>query len=187
MALRGIRQDGDSGRFGNGLLQDLEVLADEFGGQPGQTCDIAAGVSEARHEPGSYGIGGIRHHDRNRSRHAPGGQGGFSNRHDKHVRFEPDEFGCELGHPIDVSLERSISVAILNSDVLSFNVAKLAEALLEGLHKAPGRWRRAEKTDCTDTRRRLRLTHEMRQRETQSKNEPDPPHGHLGEGWLAGV
>ena len=86
------------------------ILADELGGQPGQACDIAAGVGEARHEPGGHGIGGIGHHDRNRSRHALGGQGRFSNRHDEHIRFEPDELCRKLRIP-EVEAKGIITIA----------------------------------------------------------------------------
>ena len=52
-------EEGDAGRLGNGLLEQLQPLGLDLGtsvdGEPG---DVAAGPCEARHDPGLDRIGG---------------------------------------------------------------------------------------------------------------------------------
>ena len=59
----------------------------------------------------------------------------------------------------------------------------------EGVVDLGIRVRTREEPDSADLFRLLRPSRERRKRETDSENnrEPDQPHGHLGEGWLAGV
>ncbi|TMA09704.1 MAG: hypothetical protein E6J89_12355 [Deltaproteobacteria bacterium] len=48
---------------------------------------------------------------------------------DNHVYFEPNHFGCEVRNPIELSL----GIAELNADILSLNIAKFPQTLLESL------------------------------------------------------
>src|SRR3989442_918078 len=77
-------------------------------------------------------------------------------------------------------------VPLLECNALSFHVAEIAKAYPEGL---PRRRVGGEQPYPWDRRRRLRDGGEWRKNETdrENENEPDPPHGHLGGGWLAGV
>lgn len=76
------------------LLQEPEVLLDEFLSEYGHTGDVGAGTSEALHQPGSHGVASRGHDDRYGSgRVLRGTDGGGALRHDDvHVSLK------QLGH-----------------------------------------------------------------------------------------
>src|SRR5215467_14586561 len=126
----------DSSGFGKGFLKELEGFADDVPGLPRQARDIAAWPGKAGDEPGGYRIRDAHHDDRDRTRRVLCSQSCFGDGHHQHIRLELDELGSELWKQLGVSLERHVGVAIFNPDVLSLNVAKIAEALLECLDQA---------------------------------------------------
>ena len=83
-----------------------------------------------------------------------------------------------------------MSVAVLDHDVPTIDIAEVAQSLSEALlprGEIGGRVV-SEIADPIDFARWLCLGRERREREaeTDKDREPDPPHGHLGGGWLAG-
>src|SRR5206468_3809562 len=82
-------------------------------------------------------------------------------------------------------------IAMLQVHVLAFVPAQLAQALTDGGHAAAAELRREETEQAKpgDFSWRLSLGGERRKNKTDGENdrESDPPHGHLGGGWLAGV
>src|SRR5262249_28304787 len=77
----------------------------------------------------------------------------------------------------------------LNNEILALGVAQLAQSLFKGL-KYPCRARiTGRQYSDPGNFSRLSFNSERRENETDSENdrEPDPPHTHLGGGWLAGV
>jgi hypothetical protein len=100
-------------------------------------------------------------------------------RHDE-VDLETRQFGCQAPEPLDLALRPSV----LDDNILTLHIAEFAQSCPEGVapHAYLGRFKRtghqvAEPCDF----RRLRLSREGHENETESENdrEPDQPHGHL--------
>jgi len=100
----------------------------------------------------------------------------------------------EAGESIVVSVRPSR----LYLEVLIFDIASLTQRDSKGLEQngqvtwiATGVRRRAgtQKPDPSNFPGLLRLGGDLRKREAESENDPEPdqPHGHLDGGWLAGV
>src|SRR5215831_6091803 len=105
--------------------------------------------------------------------------------HHDDIHVQADHLRREAGKPIGPSL----SVPELNDEILALGVAQLAQSLFKGL-KYPCRARITGRQYADPGNfRRLSFNSERRENETDSENDrkPDPPHTHLGGGWLAGV
>ena len=72
-----------------------------------------------------------------------------------------------------------------DNDVLSFDVPLLPKPLAKVILRGLRHWHEHQYANSRYVRCwRLRLNHERRKREAERENEPDQPHGHLGEdGW----
>jgi hypothetical protein len=74
---------------------------------------------------------------------------------DNHVHLEPDQLGRQVAQPLLTPL----CIAVLHNEVLAFNIAKLAQSLLESLPQVRGKEGRAriEVPNPIHFSRRLRL------------------------------
>jgi hypothetical protein len=104
----------------------LVILGCKPGGVPSRS-------GEARDKGERYRIGDDRHHDRDRDRRLLGSQGGLAGRDDD-VHLEADQLGREVWEPIASSLGKPV----LDTDVTTFDITELAEALLKGFDKGSG-------------------------------------------------
>src|SRR6266849_3930009 len=114
------------------LSMRLVILGCEPGGIPARS-------GEARDETEPYGVGDDRHDDRDCGRRLLGGHGCLAARDDD-VHLQADQVGGEAWDPFVSSLRPPV----LDADVLPFDVAKLAEPLLERFDKWVGRRTAAE-------------------------------------------
>src|SRR4029450_12023613 len=86
------------------------------------------------HDKGErYRVGDDRHHDGDRGRRLLGSQGGLAGRDDD-VHLEADQLGGEVWEPFDSSLRPPV----LDGYVSPFDIAELAESLLERFDKGIG-------------------------------------------------
>ncbi len=97
------------------------------------------------------------------------------------------EFGRERREAIRFSLR----VSPLNADVLPLHVPKLSQSLPECLEadQVSGMGNSSQESYPRDFLWLLRDGGARHGEEIDNENdrEPDPPHGHLGGGWLPGV
>ena len=122
----------------------LVILGCKPGGVPSRS-------GEARDKGERYRVGDDRHHDRDRDRRLLGSQGGLAGRDDD-VHLEADQLGREVWEPIASSLGKPV----LDTDVTTFDITELAEALLKGFDKRIGRRAAEEHTDAGKPTRLLR-------------------------------
>src|SRR4029450_199240 len=87
---------------------------------------------------------------------------------------EPDQLGSEIRKSISLSL----CIAVVDDDILTFHVAKLAQTALESFDTCRvGRGRAShQQTYPRNFLWLLRLNGERRETEAESENEPDQPH-----------
>jgi hypothetical protein len=143
------------GESGDGFLQQRQPLPAELRRDSAEPGDVSAGACKARHEPRPDWIVAGRHHDRD------GLSLSFDRRNHRigapydHVRFE----GHQLPREPRKSLDPGLAVANLENESLPFDVAKLAQPLLERLDKSGGqRWSARRKVpDLRDLGRLLRV------------------------------
>ena len=114
----------------NDLLEEFEVLANEFrtiGGVPG---DVAARVRRAANQPKRDGIADADHDYGDRSRRVMGSLGRRRDwRHDQ-VNLEAHQVSGELRQAIEFALRPPV----LDDDILAFDVAELAKTLAKLVH-----------------------------------------------------
>src|SRR6266545_2751073 len=181
-----ILEDGDPGDPGHSLFEQLQLFSNDLGGNARQPGDIAAGPREAGDEPTRNRIGNEREDDGDRPGRGFGGLRGWRSHRKDDVYLQADQLGRELRESLVLSLRPSV----LNSDVPIFYVAKLSQPLAEGVLESRSSRGRAsgEITYPGHFRGLLCLASKRRSEEDESDNdrEPDPPHGYLGGGWLAG-
>jgi hypothetical protein len=108
--------------------------------------------------------------------------------HEDRIYPESHKFSNEFWQP----LELSAVVTHLEDEILPFNVPTFAKAEPEGCRQlGTGRGRGGEPADSIDLPHLLLLRFRGDRRknhaETENDREPDQPHGHLGEGWVAEV
>jgi hypothetical protein len=130
----------------------------------------------------------IDHDDRDGRGRTPRGDNGRVARSHGYFDFEVVEVSGEFLHSGDTSVTH---LQEFNNEVLALNPAEPTQGLLERRYVwvvgIEGGTSCVEHADSSYLRRWLRPGGE-RCKKTQSENnrEPDPPHGHLDEGWLAG-
>jgi hypothetical protein len=168
-------QDRHAGEFGHQFFEQRQPLPRNLRAdilrQPG---NVAAGARDVRDEPGPDGIANVNHDDRDR-------RGGLlcrddmrvATRHDD-VDLEPDQVLGELREP----LQLPVGEAVLDYHVPSRDVAKIPQAVFEGLHEVRRLLaRRAQQIpDPGNLPRRLGLGGERRDCEADSKNDREPHH-----------
>jgi hypothetical protein len=103
-----------------------------------------------------------------------------------HVKLQPNQLACEIGEPFSPAVGR----AVLDHQVLPLDVPEFSEPLSECCEVGGVRRYRhdLQHTDAVDLPRRLRLSDERceRQSDSEKDREPDQPNGHLSGGRLPG-
>ena len=170
--IRWVPEDGDAGELGNRFLEQLQLLANQLRRDPPGSCDISTRPREARDEPVLDRIGDRRDDDRNGLRRISGGfdRAGYG---DDDVDFQLDQLGGEIGQHLAIPRRR----AVLDNDVLSHDVAKLAKTVHEGFALRGWRvdeGRQDEIADSRDAPWTLRRGRE-RQRENPDDEREDLP------------
>jgi hypothetical protein len=102
---------------------------------------------------------------------------------DDEIHVEADQVRGQAGE----ALGPSLAVSVFQRDVLALDPAEIAQTPPKRIIHVR-RWTIAEHADSPDFRSLLRVSSERCNNETEGENdrEPDQPHGHSVEGWLAG-
>ena len=121
----GLVKDGDTGKFRHRVFEQLQTLAAEIPGQVGKAGNVAAGTGKAFNKPCLDRIKPLTHHnDGNRlSRILGRADHRGPSCHDDDIDLESNQLGQKIRKPIALTFR----IAVLGSDVLSFDVAKLAQ------------------------------------------------------------
>jgi hypothetical protein len=114
----------------NSLLEELHTFSFQLRSQDGKSRDISSRAREAHHEPTPNGIGRGRHDDGDRPGRLHGCESAGRPRGHDDDRIETDQVGRELGEP----LVSPFCPSVLNGNVLTLDVAQVAELLSEGLY-----------------------------------------------------
>jgi hypothetical protein len=126
-----IPEDAHPGDGGEHVLKELQLFPDEFGGQGGQSGDVATGPGEAGDEAAPHRIGHGHHHNGDSRGRLLGGQRRWRRPHYQDVYLEPDQLGHEVGEPLVLPFRP----AVLQDEVLAFDVAECAHPFSESLHR----------------------------------------------------
>jgi len=114
-----------------GLLEQLQPLGHQLAVDRGQAGEVAARPGKAGNRSNLDGLTHGRKDDGDlRSRLLDGHDCGGVRR-DNHIQLEPDQFGRELGEPIELAQRPSV----LDGDVLAINPAMLPQPFTERLGK----------------------------------------------------
>ena len=105
------------------LLQQLDAFPGQFRCEGAEPGDVAAGVREARHDADVERLGDCRHDDRDHFRHCFGRFGGRRSSRDDQVHRQVNQLGREIEEP----LRLPIRGAVLDAQILPFDVPTLAK------------------------------------------------------------
>ena len=98
-----VPKDSEARNPRNDLLEHFDVLACEIVYLGGDAGDVAAGVREARDEPGALRIGHHRHHDGHTARRLFGCAACGARRNDEDVSAPLQKFSCKSGQPLHLA------------------------------------------------------------------------------------
>ena len=126
-----MREDGHAGDGGEHCFEALHLFPDEFGGQGGQSGDVATGPGEAGDEAAPHRIAHTCHHKGDRRGRVLGGKGCWGPLRYDDIRLELDQLGREVGEV----LEPPLCIAVLQDEVLAFDIAERAHPLQESRHQ----------------------------------------------------
>src|SRR5437773_6933097 len=150
-----IPEHRQAGQLGDDLLEQLQSLRPELLVDSRQPRNVSTRSTEARHQPGLDRVHPeLGRDNRYRIGRALGGKGGGLARRDNDVNFQAYQLAGQFGEPFNIAAR----VSVLDREVAPFDIAKVAQALLEFPRVPIGdRWRTAltEPTDSVDLRRRL--------------------------------
>ncbi len=171
-----IQENADPNDRGGRLFQELDPLSGEIRGEEGDPCHVSAGPREAGDEPSLDRIGAVHHHDGDRLRRPLGERRDVAAESKDDVGLLVHQFDGEIAKPPRISP----SLAKLDDEIPAFDVAQLLQPLAEGgkVRVAAAQEQNTQPGDLTSW---LRLGGRRRNKEadSESKNEPDPPHAHL--------
>src|SRR5215510_5822345 len=176
-----LHEKGDSTHIRNGLLEQLQPLADEFLRDNGEARDIAARPPKAGDESARNRITDRSEDDgKGRGRLLGGEGGGCVCDHDD-INLESNEVGHESGEPLEVPPVTSV----FDHDVAALDITEITQSLAEGLALEDASGPAPQVAYASDLGRLLALRGERRKNtESEHDREPDPPHEHLGwDGW----
>src|SRR5262249_6062137 len=112
----------------NGLLEQLEALADQLRGKRGQPREVAGGPCEALDEPARHRIAGSGEDDRDGpGRLHDGARLGWGRDYDN-VDLERDQLSRRRGESIEVGRP------VFDEDVPALDVTEITHSLAEGLN-----------------------------------------------------
>jgi hypothetical protein len=167
-----VRKERDAADLGNGLFEQLEPFASYFRADAvGQPRDVPARVRQACDESGPNRIANCHYDDGDRPGGVLGCRHSFHRHRQDDVHLEPDQFGREVGQPVEPSLR----ISIFDDNILTLNPPKLAQPLPERLPDIWGGGGRAarEITDSGDLARQLRLGGERRDEHTSHRGQQE--------------
>jgi hypothetical protein len=161
--LRGLRQEG---------FEEVEPIARDLRGKPGDPGDIAAGPRQTADEAGADGIGTDRHDDRDGARRGLGrADPGIPREDHEDIHRELDQLNGEGRQAVETPLRPPI----LQEAVVALAPAQLVQPVAEGVDGLRVRRRSsaAEDPDPRARSRRLRLESQGRQEESEGEEKPE--------------
>lgn len=121
----GIPQDPDARHRRRDLLEELEPLRGQVGGDQRDTGDVSARAGETRDHLRLYWIVAHRHHDGNRARRRARERCDIATESEDQVWPALHELGSQPGKPLGFGLR----VAVLVSEVASLDVPEITHAV----------------------------------------------------------
>src|SRR5262245_58223555 len=147
-----IPKKGHAREGGNNLLEELQPFSSDLRAKDGVPSDIASGPGEARYQPGPHWIANSHHDDGDRRCRLLGREGRRRTERRDEVDGAMDQLDRDPRQPIG----QPTGVAIVECDVLAFQIAKIAQAVPEGVPNG----RVVDDADTRDLRRLLRAGRE---------------------------
>src|SRR5262245_14920694 len=164
-----IPKKGHTREGGNNLLEELQPFSSDLRPKVGVPGDIASGPGEARYQPGPHWIANSHHDDGGRRCRLLGREGRWRTERRDEVDGAMDQLDRDPRQPIG----QPTGVAIVECDVLAFQIAKIAQAVPEGVPNG----RVVDDADTRDLRRLLRTRCERpRGSGAKKRNEVASPH-----------
>jgi hypothetical protein len=174
--IRRIPEDRHPGDLREGLLEQLQVLADNLrAGDEGQSCDIRPRPREAGDEATLDGIEDCHRDDGDRPGRILGRQGRCRGYRNDDVNLQAHQFVHEVGKPLVLPFR----ISVLDRDVLAFDVTEFAQALAERVRHISIRGPRgaSQEPDPVHLPRRLRLGGQRYSEEAEdARDEGSPVH-----------
>ena len=130
----GIPQHSNPGGPRDCLFEELELLEAHVHTQGGHARYVPARTRQAGHEAQIDGIGGVHHDDRDRRRRPPGAEDSGGVHRNDHVDLETGK----LERKLIESLGFSFGLSNVKRNVLTFDIAELAQDLSERFGEADG-------------------------------------------------
>src|SRR5829696_6798087 len=163
-----------AGSPGNNTFKEFQALSAQLGADAGQSRDVPARSRQVLNEFGANCVRNARENDGDRARRLLRGQRRWRCWSDDNILLQPDQVCRETGQLPDPPACK----AILDRDVLLFDVTELTQPLSESIDLRRAAWRAVkQETDTRDFRRLLRA---CPPRAGQSADKPcddhPPPH-----------
>src|SRR5262249_26323518 len=133
VVIRGVEEDGDARQSGNHLLQQLQPLRLKLGRAQGAPRDVRAWTCQIRHYATVDGVADGPHDNGYRRGGLLRGEHGFGPQSKNDVHIEADEVVRQVGKSLVVSL----SVAVLEANVLTLDISEIIESLSKRFDRRP--------------------------------------------------
>ena len=133
----GLSSTAKRGSPGNNTFKEFQALSAQFGADAGQSRDVPARSRQVLNKSGTNCVRNARENDGDRARRLLRGQGRWRCWSDNNIRLQPDQVRRETGQLPDPPACK----AILDRDVLLFDVTELTQPLSESIDLRRATWR----------------------------------------------